>query len=74
MEITTEDLDCLRFGGFAHLQQQLGAQMQMHFHAPGPIADIGQPFVGTAPAILNTEVGGNHRRAGMRHDGFETFP
>ena len=38
-------------------------------HAPGPVADVGQPFVGAAAAVFDAEMRGDHRDAGMRHGG-----
>src|SRR5215216_901193 len=45
--------------------------MQMHLHAPGPTAHLGQPCIGWSPPVNNSGMGGNHEDAGMWHRRFE---
>ena len=70
VQIAAEDFDRFGFGGVAQLRQQFGADMRVRSDTPRPMADIGQPLVGAAAAIFDTEMGGDHRHAGVRHGGF----
>ena len=62
MQIAAENFDRLGFRRFTQLQQQFGAEMQMHLHPPGPVANVGQPFVGAAAAVFDAEMRRDHAR------------
>ena len=45
--------------------------MRVHPDTPGPMADLGQPFVGGAAAVFDAKMPRNHRYAWMWHSGFQ---
>ncbi|MNF55217.1 hypothetical protein D3C84_366710 [compost metagenome] len=65
MQVAGEDVDRLAFGGFAQLAEQVGFQMGVELDLPGPAHHLGQPLVGGAALVGDSETLADHQLARM---------
>ena len=66
LEVLTEDADRFVLGAFAQFGQQFGFERRLHFHAPGPAHDGGEPGIGRALRLAHADQRAQPRFARMR--------